>query len=52
MEKIYIITRINRFDKRFIKAYKNIQSAIEERNKILTQYPMGNYIIEEIELSE
>lgn len=51
MEKIYVITRINRFDKRFIKAFRNMQSAIEERNKILAQYPMGNYIIEEIELA-
>lgn len=52
MEKIYVITRINRFDKRFIKGFKSIQSAIEERNKILTQYPMGNYLIEEIEVEE
>lgn len=52
MEKIYVITRVNRFDKRFIKAHKNMQSAIEERNKILAQYPMGNYLIEELEVEE
>ena len=49
MNKVYLISRISRYDKRYIVAYNTMEMAIEERARLQQLYPTANYVIDEVD---
>lgn len=49
MERVFIIVRITRWEKRIIAAYEMQEDAINERKRLMNLYPSANYLIEDCE---
>lgn len=52
MKKCYVLVRMTRYEQQIIRVYAKEEECIKARQKLLEQYPMGNYACWAIEYVE